>query len=151
MEGIDARAEVKTENVEEQAENRNEAIDERYDAREDNVAAADRPGEDAKQDLLDIEQQRAEYRAQMQTRLDKLAVRLNTAQQKIKVLGPRGPTKLRTNLQTAAKQHELIKQDVEGLSDTPPAEWDETKEQIDDRTEVLDEQVSELSDSIDDV
>lgn len=151
MEGIDARADVKHENVDDRAEQRNDAIDEHYDTREENVAHADRPGEGAKQELLDVEQQRAEYRSQMQTRLEQLAVRLNAAQKKIEVLGPRGPTKLRTNLATAAKQYELIKHDVLELKSTPPAEWDQTKEQLEERTGALDEQVTDLSDSIDDV
>lgn len=51
MAGIDARAEKKSEKLEEHASSRETAIDKQFDKRNDKIGDANRPGEDAQQAL----------------------------------------------------------------------------------------------------
>lgn len=150
MERVEERAEVREEAVDQREDARDEAVEQRYDAKEERVEASNQPGEDANEDLVGISKQRAEYKAEAQTRLDKLATRLNTAQQKIKVLGTRASLPMKTELKTAAKQYDTMKQDVELLDQTPPDKWESTTKQLEERESGLEERVTKLEDKIDD-
>lgn len=148
---IDANAEAAQKEIDERAQARAEAIASRFDSREDKVEDADRPAEDPNETLVEVQRNRAEYESQMTARLNKLAVRINAAQAKIDVLGGQAPLSLRTELETASQQYNLIKSDVMKLDSTPPSDWTATKREIDEKTAKLDDHVSHIDERIDDV
>jgi hypothetical protein len=150
MERVDERAEAQEDTVERRQDARDQAVDQRYDSREARVEASDRPGEDASKQLVDISKERAQYQADARSRLEKLGLRINTAQQKIGVLGAQAPLKLKSELQTATKQYDLIKEDIDRLDRTPPSDWEHTTDKLEQREAGLDERISELEESIDD-
>ena len=151
MERIDANAEAQRENIGERQDARAERIDQQYEQRQERIESSNVPAEDANETLVEIQKQRAQYESQTTARLNKLAARINAAQQKIDVLGPRAPLQLKTSLDTAAKQYDLLKTDVMKLDSTPPSDWDATKQDVENRLSKLDERVSQLDASIQDV
>jgi chromosome segregation ATPase len=151
LERIDARTEAKQGNIEERAESRSDQIAQTFDAAGEQVEASDQPGEDANETLVELAEERAQFGSAATARVNKLAARINAAREKLEVLGPRAPTALKTELQTAAGQYELLKHDVLNLESIPPARWQETKQGIDHRADLLDARVSELNEAIGDV
>lgn len=147
-ERIEARADAKQERVEERAEQREERIAKSYDSREERIDEADRPAEDAQTALLELARDRREFRSQMQTTMERLAVRINADQQKVQVLGDRAPTPLRAELNVIGEQYQLLKQDVVQLDQAPDTSWGQKRSDIERRTELLDERVSALTDAI---
>lgn len=151
MEQAEARAKVNAENVDDAAKAREKSIDRAYDARDESIGRANQPDENAKQDLNDISKDRAMYQSQAQTRVDKLGVRINEAAQKIEVLGSKAPTSLRTELQTATTEHNLLKHDIDALNNTRTTDWESLKSEIDNRLSALDKRLKSLNDKIEDV
>jgi hypothetical protein len=150
MERAEERAEAQDDAADRRAERREEAADQRFDATEERVEASDQPGAEQTKELVEISKERKDYQLDAQARLDKLSTRINTAQQKIQVLGAQAPLKLRTELQTAGKQYDSLKEDVEELDETPPELWESATKQLEERESGLEERVSQLEDSIDD-
>jgi hypothetical protein len=151
MEQIEDQTAAKQESIEKSHDNQAERIEQGYDAQKDRVAKSDAPGSDATKTLVGVSEERAKYESDARERLNKLATRIDAAQQKIQVLGPRAPTPLKTELETTAQQYNLLKTDVMNLESTPPAEWEQKKKDIDNRVSLLDDRVSKLTDKIDDV
>jgi hypothetical protein len=131
--------------------NRNESIERGSDAEKERIDQANPPAEGASKTLVSVSEERAKYESEARARMNKLSERINAAHQKVQVLGPRAPTPIKTELETTAKQYDLLKNDVMKLEATPPEQWEQKKKEIDNRTSLLDERVSELSDEIDDV
>ena len=148
MERIEAKAEAKQERAEQRAERREERIAKNYDTQEERIDEADRPTEDAQTALLELARERREFRSQIQTRMEKLATRINADQQKIQVLGERAPTPMRSELSNIEQQYQLLKQDVVQLDQAPDSQWGDKRSDIERRTELLDERVSQLTDAI---
>jgi chromosome segregation ATPase len=151
MEQAEARAKTNEENVEQASKAREKSIDGAYDARDESIGQANRPDENATQTLNGISKDRAQYQSQAKTRLDKLGVRINEAAQKIEVLGSRAPTNLRTELQTATTEHNLLKNDIDTLNNTRTTDWESLKSEIDNRLSGLDTRLKNLNDKIVDV
>ena len=150
MERVDERADAQENTVERREDARDDAIEQRYDNKEERVENSNRPGEDGTEQLVEISKDRAQYQSEAQARVEKLGTRINTAQQKIKVLGAKAPLALKSELQTAAKQYEEVKGEVSQLDETPPSDWEHTTQKLEQREEGLDARVSKLEDSIDD-
>jgi hypothetical protein len=150
MDAVSARADATEHGVDQQAAARKENIEQQADARDKNLSAANQPGEQADKKLVGVSEDRALYQSKVTARLDKLAVRINEAQQKIAVLGTRAPTSLKDQLKTSAEEHDLLKQQIMGLRDLPPTDWDRTTHAIDQQLSSLDERVTHLAKSIDD-
>jgi hypothetical protein len=150
MERVDERADAQENAVERREDARDDAVEQRYDNKEQRVEASDRPGEDGSEKLVEVSKERAQYKSEAQARVEKLGTRLNTAQKKIEILGAQAPLTLRSELQTAAKQYEEIKEDVSELDQTPPSNWEHATQKLEQREEGLDERVTKLEDSIDD-
>jgi len=148
FESIEARSQAQQHQAEQRADQRNDAIDSTYDAREEHIKAENRPDAKAKEELVDLSKDRAEFRSKIQTRMEKISVRVNAAQQKLQVLGPHAPTALHTDLDTVTTQYNLLKQDVLGLDSTPDASWQAKRDDIERRADQLDDRVSKLSDEI---
>lgn len=151
MEQAEARAKVNEDNVDQASKAREKSLDRAYDSRDESIGRANQPDENAKQELNEVSKDRAMYQSQAQTRVDKLGVRINEAAQKIQVLGARAPTGLRTELQTATTEHNLLKHDIDSLSNTRTTDWEALKSDIDHRLSALDDRLKSLNDKIEDV
>ena len=151
MERAEARAEAREEATESNQDTREDLIAQHSDDTRENIDAANRPGEDAQQELIDTAEERATYQSEAKSSLDKIAIRIDEAQQKLQVLGKRAPTAIRGELATTANQYKMLEQDVMELDDTPPAGWETTTERLDARLARLTDRVAELNDSIEDV
>jgi peptidoglycan hydrolase CwlO-like protein len=79
LEGIEASADAKQERADNRRKQRQDAIDKRYDARQERVEDSNRPVAESQAKLIELRKERADFRSQMQTRLEKLAVRINAA------------------------------------------------------------------------
>jgi len=150
MERVDEQTKVQNEMVEERGDQRKKALDQQYQAREDGVNAQNAPGSEESAKLLELSKERSDYQAEKRTQLDKIAVRINAAQQKISVLGDRAPTKLRTALQSSLTEHHSLQQELSGLSQVRSTGWENEKKRLDERVSSLEDRVGQLSDDIDD-
>jgi hypothetical protein len=148
LQQVEDRADANSDAVKDQQNARTGAIDAQANSHDRSVASANRPDEKPTRELVGVEKDRALYRSNTQAKLDTLAVRINEAQQKLTVLGPRAPTALHTELQTAVKEHDMLKRQIDGLDDTSPIDWDRTTKSIDEQLSALGDRVSQLSDSI---
>ena len=151
MEQVEANADATVNGVEHNSEAREKTLNREYDARQQNIAAANRPDEAASKDLNALSKDRAKYESQTETRVQTLGVRINEAAKKIDVLGAKAPTRLRTELNTAATEHHLLKADVDKLNNPGTADWEALKSEIDDKLSKLDSRVKDLNDAIGDV
>jgi len=151
MEQTEAQAQASSDAIDQQSDARTNAIEQHSDAREETVAQANKPGENATETLVGVEKDRAVYQSEAQAKLDKLAIRINAAQQKIAVLGGKAPVGLKDRLQTAAQEHNMLKRDITNLNQTPASDWESTTERIEQRMATLDDRVNQLSESIEDV
>ena len=148
---IDAQTEDQQQAIQDREKARSEHISRQHDAAENQVEASGAPGEGATEKLVDISQQRAQYESRTVARLNELSARINGAQQKLAVLGPRAPTQLKTELNTTSQQYDLLKRDIVGLKAVPADSWERTTEDIDRRVAQLDDRVSKLDEAIEDV
>jgi chromosome segregation ATPase len=151
MEQVEASSDATVNGVEHNSEARENSLNREYDARQENIAAANRPDEKASEDLNAISKDRTKYQSQAETRLEKLGVRINEAAKKIDVLGPRAPTGLRTELQTAATEHHLLKAEIDQLNNSRTTDWESLKSRIDDKLSQLESRVKGLNNAIEDV
>ncbi|MEY4577344.1 MAG: hypothetical protein RL701_2047 [Pseudomonadota bacterium] len=134
--------------VEDTAEQRAEAIDQRYDTMRKEVSNSDQPDADESERLLKLSQERAEYQSDAQEQLDKLAVRIDAAQQKISVLGEQAPANLRDQLRTTRQEHLTIEQELASLRAVRSPSWDSDKDRIESRISELKDRVGKLNDAI---
>jgi chromosome segregation ATPase len=134
--------------VEQQAEQRAEAIDQRYDTLREESSKAGTPDASEQERLLKLSQERAEYQSDAQEQLDKLAVRIDAAQQKLSVLGEQAPVELRTELQTTRLEHQTLEQELASLRAVRSPSWESDKERIQDRLSELKDRVGKLNDHI---
>lgn len=148
IERIEAQTDAKQERAEDRAERRQQVVDQRYEARRERVDEANRPGEDAQEALLELSKDRTDFRSHIQTRMEKLAARINAERQKIQVLGDRAPTPTHSELQTVVEQYDLLKHDVLQLDATPDTGWEAARNDIQRRADLLDERVSKLDDAV---
>jgi hypothetical protein len=151
MEQADALADRRAEAVDEQASARNNDIEKRHDVAAEQIAESNTPGKSATQDLADVSEERTLYQSKAKAKLDKLAVRINAAHEKLVALGPKAPTGLQTDLQTAVEEHKLLERDVANLRTAPASSWEATTDKLEHRMSSLDDRVSKLTDKIQDV
>lgn len=151
MEQTEARAQADENAIEQRSASREDAVERAYDSQEQNIAAANQPGENASQQLVEVSKDRAIYQSEAETRLDKLGVRIDAATEKLTVLGSRAPTSLKTELKTATQEYNMLKQDVSKLDKTPTTDWEPMTTKLEDRMTALDSRVDDLTESIEDV
>lgn len=150
IERVEGQTAAKEDADERRADSRNDAVDQHYDHEEQRVEASNRPGEDGSEKLVEVSAERTKYQAEARGRMDAMATRINAVQQKIQVLGNHAPLSLKTELQTASKQYDAIKMDVQRLDKTPPDKWEGTTQRLEDQEQGLDARLTKLEDSIDD-
>ena len=151
MAQTEERAEANESAVESQASAREDAIDKNYDQRAENAAESNRPGADAAEEMVGVSKERAEFQSEAKENLDKLAVRIDAAHEKIDVLGGKAPTALKGELATTMQQYKMLQQDVTNLDETGASTWESTTDDIDKRIAKLDDRVEDLTEAINDV
>jgi len=150
MERVEAQEDSQKELVEERGAQRKEALDQQYKAREEGVEAQDTPGTEQSAKLLELSKERSDYQSAKRTQLDKLAVRINAAQQKLSVLGERAPTKLRGELQSALTEHQTLQTEMGALSQVRSTNWEQETKRLNERLSGLESRVDTLDDNIED-
>lgn len=147
----EAQAEASEHSVDQAGQARQESVDHAHDARGERIADANRPGENATEELNEVARDRAKYQTDAKTRVSKLRVRIDEAAKQVGVLGDRAPAKVRDELKTANTEYTLLKQDVDKLDNTKTTDWESKTSQIDQRISQLSDRVDNLKESIDDV
>jgi predicted nucleic acid-binding Zn-ribbon protein len=146
---VDEQADQREQAVDDRAKERGKNIDQRYDERRDAVEAKNEPGEGQSKELLDLSQERAEDQSKVQARLDKVAVKLQAARQKISVLAEHAPTQLKSSLQTANTEHDTLQQELVTLRTERSQRWESDKKVLQDRVSQLEARVDQLDKDID--
>lgn len=149
MEQAEVRADAREKATEDKQDTRDDAVAQTADDARDRNDATNVPDEDAREQIIDVGEERAAYQSQAKARLDKLGVRIDEAQQKLSALGSQASTSLKGELATTTIQHKALKEDLMELDETPPTRWEATTDQLDDRMAQLDDRVSDLADEID--
>lgn len=151
MEQAEAQADLREEAAENTAATREDSVAQQADNARANVEATGSPSEGADKELIDVSEKRAEYQTQAKARLQKIAIRIDEAQQKLSALGNRAPTALKGELTTTTQQYKSLERDVMGLDRTLPDNWESTTSSLDQRFSTLDERVSDLAENIENV
>jgi len=140
-------AEAQENVVDATADQRHQQLEHRYETIEQGSQGS--PGRGSSEELGRSEE-RAQYQSHAQEELDKLNVRIQSAQQQLRVLGNRAPSRLEENLYIAREQHNNLAKDISSLKSKHSADWDSDKQQLDSRLSELDNRVDNLQDQIDD-
>jgi hypothetical protein len=151
MKQADARAEARNEAIDDRSDVRTDAIKREHIAATDSIQAADQPGQSASKEMVNVSEDRALYQSKAEARLDKLAVRIDAAKQKMDSLGSRTPTGLRDDLKTTVQEHKQLKHDVGSLRDVPASRWESATDKVEHRLSSLDDRVTKLTNSIESV
>lgn len=151
MAQIEVQKESDLEAVDERADQGMERVDAAHERREEAIDERDPKAEGAQHTLAEVDHDRKQFRVEAQERVQKLAVRIDAAKQKIEVLGSSAPTALRTQLEDLRTKHSLAARKVSELEAVPPDQWGKNRSNVDDQLDRLDKRVDELSDAIDDV
>lgn len=151
MKRVEETSDARAQAVENQADQQRKNVDQSYDAQRKALEHSDVAGSEQSAKLTDLAKDRADYQSETQTKLDKIAVRIQEAQQKVNVLAGRAPTQLRTDVQTAAEQHRTLQQDLSNLQNVQPQSWGPSKDRLEERISQLQDRVSKIDNEIDDV
>jgi len=148
MARIEMHEDTQIETVDKQADKRQAIVDKNFAAQKE--AVSDRPDAERSAKMLDEAKDRSDYHVQTRAELDKLAVRIKAAQEKVKVLGPKAPEPVRQELSKISTEQSTLQEQLAEMTDAAPTGWDEVKSTMDDRISNLDSRLSDLSSAIDD-
>jgi hypothetical protein len=151
MARVDAQAEARNDAIDKEAKARSEAVEKRFSAEGQAIESSNQAGQEASGELVEVAKQRALYQADAQTKLAHFAVRLESAREKLDILGPKAPSSIQQTLQTATTEHHSLSQDVEKLDKISPDQWGSTKDGVEGRMSTLDQRLDDLNKSIEDV
>jgi hypothetical protein len=143
------REEAALEAVDQREQHQENAIDRDHEHTERALSASGSPDAEQRESVADVERDRAQYLAEARAELDKLAIRIDTTQKKMAVLGGRVPTRLQTELGAARTEHQTLQRSVTELPSATPDGWDGQKKVIEKRLDELDDRVEKLADAID--
>jgi hypothetical protein len=149
MAKVDEDTVSKTRAIENQQETREDAIERAHDRTVSNLEAS---GDDtpAAEEMADVAEERANYESDVRARWETIGVRIDAAEKKMDTLGKKAPVKFETQLSSLAKEHEVLKSDVQSVSSVPSSSWENTTDTLDERLSNLNERVKDLTDSIED-
>jgi hypothetical protein len=151
MEQADAKADAEMQLAEDDGTARDKAIEQRHEAVNNSMEATNPPGKAAEEDMVSVSEDRMKFQSDAKTKLDKLGARIDSAREKITVLGGKAPTALKSELATASHEYKGLADDVSALDQTPATSWEATTNNVEKRIASLDERVDELTDKIEDV
>jgi hypothetical protein len=147
---IDSSTRTRTDQIEQRADAQKKQIDNSYESSKQNAEDMGRSS-DASDQLTQLSKERAEYQVHAREQLDKVGTRIDSARQKLMVLGGRAPSSLGADLDTAQRQHQMIANETTQLNSTPDDLWDSTTKRLDNDMDELDSEVSKIESKIDSV
>lgn len=143
------REEAALDSVDRREERQQDTIDRDHERTERELAASGMPDADQRESVADVERDRAQYLTEARAELDKLAIRIDSTQKKMAVLGARVPTRLQSELGAARTEHQTLQRNVSDLPSVTPEAWDGQKKVIEKRIDELDDRVDKLADAVD--
>jgi hypothetical protein len=150
MKRIDQQAQTQLDSVDKHADRRQAKVDEDYKSQKAKVSESDMPNAEQSENMLDYAKERKDYHVQTRAELDKLAVRIKAAGEKIRVLGPNATDPLRQELVNVSTEQSTLLEQLTDMSEAAPSDWDAGKSKMDDRISGLDSRIDDLSSEIDD-
>jgi hypothetical protein len=150
MARIEKQQDKKIETVDKQADKRQAMVDKNFAAHKDVISDSDRPDADRSAKMLDEAKDRSDYHVQTRAELDKLAVRIKAAQDKVKVLGPMAPDPVRQELSKISTEQSTLQEQFAEMNEAAPSSWEEAKSTMEGRISNLETRLSDVSSAIDD-
>ncbi len=151
MAEIEARERDQLAAIDQRTSSRASKSEQLGEQQQEQIAASEQPGADAREEIAEVSGEREQYRIEATGRLDKLTVRLDALKAKTDVLGPNAPTSLHQDLETAQTAQKLLKQRVSELPTVEPAQWSQSRNEIESSMGTLDERIDRLNKAIGDV
>src|SRR6185312_1123920 len=103
---------------------------------------SDAPSADRSEVVLDNAKDRSDYQVKTRAELDKLNVRIQAAQEKVKLLGARVSDPVRQELQQISTEQSTLQEQLAEMTEAAPANWENNKSKIDDRIGKLESRIS---------
>ena len=150
MARIERHEDTQIETVDKQMDKRQAIVDENFAAQKDAVSDSNRPDAERSAKMLDEAKDRSDYHVQTRAELDKLAVRIKAAQEKVKVLGPKAPDPVRRELSKISTEQSTLQEQLAEMTEAAPTGWEAVKSTMDDRISELDTRLSDVTSAIDD-
>ena len=150
MSRIEQRENHRIDNVEKKAAKRQDMVDKNFEAQKTAVSKSDAPSSERSEDMLDSAKDRSEYQVQARAQLDKLGVRIQAAEDKVKVLGAKVTIPVRQELQTVSTEQSSLQEQLAEMTEAAPANWDQNKSRMKDRINKLESRISDVTGDIDD-
>ena len=150
MARIERHEDTQIKTVEKQTDKRQATIDKNFEAERQALSGGNMPDADRSAKMLDEAKDRSDYHVQTRAELDKLAVRIKAAQEKVRVLGPKAPDPVRQELNKIATERSTLQEQLAEMTEAAPSGWEVTKSTMDDRISNLDTRLSDLTSAIDD-
>lgn len=150
MARIEKHADTQLETVDKQTDKRQAVVDKNFEAQKEAVSDSDMPDADRSAKMLDEAKDRSEYHVQTRAELQKLAVRIKAAEDKVKVLGEKAPDPVRSELSQISTEQSTLQEQLAEMAEAAPSSWEQTKSTIDDRISKLDTRLSDVDSAIED-
>jgi ABC-type phosphate transport system auxiliary subunit len=144
---VDDASDVRERAIEAQAKLRSDGIKQHY-AELKRAADTSEPGAQESAKQLEKSQDYAQFQSDAKERLDKVAVRLDAAQQKITSLGGREPALVKDGLNAARRDHKALEQELAKLDSQRSSDWEAYQNRLDGRISGLTSRVETLHDQI---
>lgn len=147
---IEKQADTQIETVDKRTDKRQAIIEKNFAAQKEAMSGGDSPEAERSAKMLDEAKDRSDYHVQTRAELDKLAVRIKAAQEKMKVLGAAAPEPARQELSQISTEQSTLQEQLAEMTEAEPSTWEETKSTMDDRISNLDTRLSDVTSAIDD-
>jgi len=147
---IEQRESSRLDTVDRKAAKRQDMVDKNFQAQKQAVSDSDAPSADRSEVVLDNAKDRSDYQVKTRAELDKLNVRIQAAQEKVKLLGARVSDPVRQELQQISTEQSTLQEQLAEMTEAAPANWENNKSKIDDRIGKLESRISDVTSDIDD-
>ena len=150
MSRIEQRESTRLDSVDRKAAKRQDMVDKNFEAQKGAVSKSDAPSAGRSEDMLDHAKDRSEYQLKTRAELDKLGVRIQAAEEKVKLLGARVTNPLRQELQNISTEQSTLQEQLAEMTEAAPANWEQNRTRIEDRISKLESRISDVTSDIDD-
>ena len=137
MSRIEQRESNRLDTVDRKAAKRQDMVDKNFKAQKQAVSDSDAPSADRSVDMLDNAKDRSDYQVKTRAELDKLGVRIQAAEDKVKVLGAKVTNPVRQELQNISTEQSTLQEQLAEMTEAAPANWDQNKTRMSDRISKL--------------
>ena len=81
---------------------------------------------------------------------DKLGVRIQAAEEKVKLLGAKVTNPMRQELDSLSTEQSTLQEQLAEMTEAAPANWEKNKNRMDERIDKLGSRISDVTNDIDD-